>query len=162
MNMAQETERLEYFMRMALALSRESVRNGGGPFGAVIVRHGAIIAAASNSVTNTNDPTAHAEINAIRQACRKLNTFDLSGCSLFTSCEPCPMCLGAIYWARLDTIYYGNSKDDAAHIGFDDAFIYEQLAIPPADRSIPMINLLPQEAAQAFLDWEQLEDKIEY
>lgn len=162
MNMVQETARLEYFMREALALSRESVRNGGGPFGAVIVRHDEIIAAASNSVTNSNDPTAHAEINAIRQACRKLNTFDLSGCSLFTSCEPCPMCLGAIFWARLDTIYYGNSKGDAARIGFDDAFIYEQLAIPPTDRAIPMINLLPQEAAQAFLDWEQLEDKTEY
>jgi len=161
-NTAQDTEQLEYFMRAALALSRESVRNGGGPFGAVIVRHGAIIAAASNSVTYTNDPTAHAEINAIRQACRKLKTFELSGCSLFTSCEPCPMCLGAIYWARLEVIYYGNSKDDAARIGFDDAFIYQQLTIQHPKRSIPMINLLPQEAAQAFLDWEQMEDKTEY
>ncbi|WP_208599126.1 nucleoside deaminase [Desulfonatronum thioautotrophicum] len=152
----------ESFMRAALALARESVRNGGGPFGAVIVKNGEIVAAASNSVTLTNDPTAHAEVNAIRQACHALNTFDLSGCTLFTSCEPCPMCLGAIYWARLDAIYYGNSKRDAARIGFDDAFIYEQLAFQPEDRAIPMINLLPEEAGHAFTDWEQLENKTEY
>ncbi|TVQ97196.1 MAG: nucleoside deaminase [Desulfovibrionales bacterium] len=152
----------ETFMRVALALSRESVRNGGGPFGAVIVKNGEIVAAASNSVTLTNDPTAHAEVNAIRQACHALNTFDLSGCTLFTSCEPCPMCLGAIYWARLDAIYYGNSKRDAARIGFDDAFIYEQLGLQPEDRAIPMISLLPEEAGQAFTDWEQLENKTEY
>ncbi|WP_031388264.1 nucleoside deaminase [Desulfonatronum thiodismutans] len=149
-------------MREAIRLSRESVRHGGGPFAAVIVKHGEIIAQASNSVTSDNDPTAHAEINAIRQACQKLNTFDLSGCTLFTSCEPCPMCLGAIYWARLEKIYYGNTKNHAAAIGFDDAFIYQELDAPPEKRAIPMINLLPEEAGKAFEDWEAKEDRIEY
>ena len=150
------------FMREAIRLSRESVRQGGGPFAAVIVKHGEIIAQASNSVTRDNDPTAHAEINAIRQACRALNTFDLSGCTIFTSSEPCPMCLGAIYWARLEKIYYGNTKSDAAAIGFDDAFIYQELDAPPEKRTIPMVNLLPEEAGKAFAEWEAKEDKVEY
>ncbi len=153
---------LARFMREAIRLSRESVRQGGGPFAAVIVKHGEIIAKASNSVTSDNDPTAHAEINAIRQACRKRNTFDLSGCTLFTSCQPCPMCLGAIYWARLERIYYGNTKNDAAAIGFDDAFIYTELDAHPEKRAIPMVHLLPEEARKAFADWEAKEDKIEY
>jgi len=149
-------------MREAIRLSRESVRQGGGPFAAVIMKDGEIVSQASNSVTKDNDPTAHAEINAIRKACRKLNTFDLSGCTLFTSCEPCPMCLGAIYWARLEIIYYGNTKNDAAAIGFDDAFIYQELDTPPEKRAIPMVNLLPEEAGKAFTDWEAKEDKIVY
>ncbi len=149
-------------MREAIRLSRESVRQGGGPFAAVIVKDGEIIAEASNSVTRDNDPTAHAEINAIRQACHALNTFDLSGGTIFTSSEPCPMCLGAIYWARLEKIYYGNTKKDAADIGFDDAFIYQELDTPLEQRAIPMVNLLPEEAGKAFAEWEAKEDKVEY
>lgn len=149
-------------MRKAIALSRENVKQGGGPFAAIIVKDGKVIAEASNSVTRDNDPTAHAEINAIRQACRELNTYDLSGCSIFTTCEPCPMCLGAIYWARLDRIYYGNNKTDAAEIGFDDAFIYQELNIPLNERIISMVNLLPEEAGEAFRDWELKEDKVTY
>ncbi|SDB33938.1 tRNA(Arg) A34 adenosine deaminase TadA [Desulfonatronum thiosulfatophilum] len=152
----------EFFMRKAIALSRENVKQGGGPFAAIIVKDGKVIAEASNSVTRDNDPTAHAEINAIRQACRELNTYDLSGCSIFTTCEPCPMCLGAIYWARLDRIYYGNNKTDAAEIGFDDAFIYQELNIPLNERIISMVNLLPEEAGEAFRDWELKEDKVTY
>ncbi len=152
----------EYFMRRAITLSRENVSQGGGPFAAIVVKKGKIIAEASNSVTRENDPTAHAEVNAIRQACRALNTFDLSGCEMFTTCEPCPMCLGAIYWARLDGIYYGNNKLDAAEIGFDDAFIYQELNIPPSKRTIPMLNLLPDEAREAFKDWDLKEDKVMY
>ena len=153
---------LNPFMRETLQLSRESVAQGGGPFAAIIVRDGDVVARAANSVTQDNDPTAHAEVNAIRQACRTLNTFDLSGCTIFTSCEPCPMCLGAIYWARLDKVYYGNTKADAAAIGFDDAFIYQELNISPESRAIPMVNLLPDEAREAFRDWERKEDKISY
>lgn len=117
-------------MRKAIELSVENVKNGGGPFGAVIVKGDEIVATGVNRVTAHNDPTAHAEVSAIREACRRLGTFDLSGCEIYTSCEPCPMCLGAIYWAHLDKIYYGNNKDDAADIGFDDSFIYEELALP--------------------------------
>ncbi len=119
-------------MRKAIELSVENVKNGGGPFGAVIVKGDEIVATGVNRVTAHNDPTAHAEVSAIREACRRLGTFDLSGCEIYTSCEPCPMCLGAIYWAHLDKIYYGNNKDDAADIGFDDSFIYEELALPPS------------------------------
>lgn len=121
-------------MRKAIALSIENVKNGGGPFGAVIVKDGKIIAHGVNRVTANNDPTAHAEISAIRAACEKLHTFDLSGCEIYTSCEPCPMCLGAIYWAHLDKIYYGNNKHDAADIGFDDSFIYNEMALKPEKR----------------------------
>ena len=122
------------FMRKAIELSVENVKNGGGPFGAVIVKGDEIVATGVNRVTAHNDPTAHAEVSAIREACRRLGTFDLSGCEIYTSCEPCPMCLGAIYWAHLDKIYYGNNKDDAADIGFDDSFIYEELALPRQNR----------------------------
>lgn len=156
-----ENDRMR-FMREAIALSVESVANGGGPFGAVIVREGQVFAKASNSVTQTCDPTAHAEINAIRAACAKLRDFDLSGCAIFTSCEPCPMCLGAIYWARIDEIYYGNGKDDAAKIGFDDSLIYDQLRLPAEERTIRMTRVLPREAMQAFRVWEQKADKVTY
>lgn len=152
----------EEIMRKAIALSEESVKNGGGPFGAVIAKDGEIISGASNSVTIDNDPTAHAEVNAIRQATKKLGTFDLSGCEIFTSCEPCPMCLGAIYWAHLDRIYYANDRKDAARIGFDDDFIYKEIELKPADRSKQMEILLPEEAKKAFQMWEQSSSKTEY
>ena len=151
------------FMKEAIALSEESVRLGiGGPFGAVIVKEGKIIAKAHNQVTSTNDPTAHAEIVAIREACRMLETFKLQGCELYTSCEPCPMCLGAIYWARLKKVYYANTKADAAQIGFDDQFISDELQLPPAQRHLPIIRLRYKEAWNAFQDWAEKTDKVEY
>ena len=149
-------------MRKAIELSVENVKNGGGPFGAVIVKGDEIVATGVNRVTAHNDPTAHAEVSAIREACRRLGTFDLSGCEIYTSCEPCPMCLGAIYWARLDKMYYGNNKHDAAAIGFDDAFIYEELDLKPAERRLPSEVLLPEEAIKAFQDWTAKTDKVEY
>lgn len=149
-------------MRRAIELSIESVKNGGGPFGAVIARGGEIIAEGSNSVTIDNDPTAHAEVSTIRKACRKLNTFDLSGCEIFTSCEPCPMCLGAIYWAHLDKIYYANDRKDAADIGFDDDFIYKEFALEPQYRKKPSEILLRDEAIKAFDAWRMKTDKTEY
>mgnify|MGYP002750922851 CR=1 FL=1 len=127
----------EELMRKAIVLAEENVDNGGGPFGAVIARNGEIIATGVNRVTAEHDPTAHAEVSAIRAACKKLGTFDLSGCEIYTSCEPCPMCLGAIYWARLDKMYYANTKTDAKDIGFDDSFIYDELELKPADRKLP-------------------------
>ena len=156
------TEQDKVFMREAIHMADESVRNGGGPFGAVIVKNGEIIAKASNSVTLDNDPTAHAEVNAIRQACRQLGTFDLSDCVVYTSCEPCPMCLGAIHWAHLKCIYYGNTKKDAADIDFDDDFIYQELDKPIDQRSVPMINLLREEALNTFKSWTEKTDRIEY
>ena len=152
----------EELMHRAIELSKNSVKTGGGPFGAVIAKDGIIIAEASNSVTIDLDPTAHAEVNCIRQATRKLKTFNLEGCEIYTSCEPCPMCLGAIYWAHLDKIYYGNNKDDAADIGFDDSFIYEELALPRQDRKKAMEELLPEEAIAAFDLWRNTTDKTEY
>lgn len=149
-------------MRRAIALSEKSVRTGGGPFGAVIAKDGEIIAEASNTVTLDHDPTAHAEVNAIRQAARKLGTFDLTGCDIYTSCEPCPMCLGAIYWAHLDRIYYANNRKDAARIGFDDDFIYNEIALQPADRHKQMQTLLPEEARKAFDMWMESKDKTTY
>ena len=149
-------------MRRAIALSEESVKNGGGPFGAVIARNGEIVAEASNRVTLDHGPTAHAEVSAIRLAAQRLGTFNLSGCDIYTSCEPCPMCLGAIYWARLDNIYYANNRKDAAHIGFDDDFIYNELALNPAERTKRMQLLLPDEAINAFKMWEEKEGKAEY
>lgn len=149
-------------MRKAIELSIENVAAGGGPFGAVIARNGEIIATGVNRVTSSCDPTAHAEVSAIRAAAKALGTFDLSGCEIYTSCEPCPMCLGAIYWAHLDRMYYGNNKQDAAAIGFDDAFIYEELDLKPEDRRLQSQVLLPEEAIQAFKDWQQKEDKVEY
>ena len=152
----------EELMREAIRLSVENVKNGGGPFGAVIARNGEIVATGVNRVTPLHDPTAHAEVSAIRAACNKLGTFDLSGCEIFTSCEPCPMCLGAIYWAHLDRIYYGNNQRDAAEIGFDDKFIYDELAVPVADRKKRMEALLSDEAIEAFHAWTLKEDKVEY
>ena len=152
----------EELMRRAIALSEVSVLKGGGPFGAVIAKNGEIIAEASNSVTIDHDPTAHAEVNAIRQAARELGTFDLSGCDIYTSCEPCPMCLGAIYWAHLDTIYYANNRKDAARIGFDDDLIYRERPLQPAQRQRRMLQLLPEEARKAFEMWEQNEEKTAY
>lgn len=150
------------FMRRAIALSEESVRTGGGPFGAVIVKDGVIVSEASNSVTLDHDPTAHAEVNAIRKATQKLGTFDLEGCEIYTSCEPCPMCLGAIYWAHLDRIYYANDRKDAARIGFDDDFIYKEIALKPQERHKQMEVLLSEEAKEAFRMWEADGDKAEY
>lgn len=152
----------EELMKTAIRLSEENVKAGGGPFGAVIARDGRIVATGVNRVTPDCDPTAHAEVSAIRAAAKKLGTFDLSGCEIYTSCEPCPMCLGAIYWARLDRMYYGNDKHDAAGIGFDDAFIYEELSLKPADRKLKSAVLLPEEAIKAFEIWKTKLDKVEY
>lgn len=152
----------EELMRRAIDLSIESVKNGGGPFGAVIAKNGEIVAEGSNCVTIDNDPTAHAEVSTIRKACKKLGTFDLSGCEIYTSCEPCPMCLGAIYWAHLDKIYYANDRKDAAAIGFDDDFIYQEIDLKPLERQKPAEILLREEALKAFRLWQEKEDKTEY
>ncbi|ATR90344.1 nucleoside deaminase [Porphyromonas gingivalis] len=161
-NTMNHTEQDKEMMREAIRLADESVANGGGPFGAVIVKDGEIIAATSNRVTLDNDPTAHAEVNCIRMACKRLGTFDLSGCTIYTSCEPCPMCLGAIYWARIDRIFYGNNRQDAADIGFDDDFIYQELARPMDNRSTPIIPILQDEALHSFRLWTEKTDKTEY
>lgn len=150
------------FMRMAIELSKESVAKGGGPFGAVIVRNGEVVASGSNSVTILNDPTAHAEVSAIRAACQAVGDFNLKGCEIYTSCEPCPMCLSAIYWAGIEKIYYANTRDDAASIGFDDAFIYDQIPLAPTARTIPSLPLMRAEGLEAFRLWEQKADKVEY
>lgn len=152
----------EELMRRAIELSENSVRNGGGPFGAVIAKGGEIIAEGSNKVTINNDPTAHAEVCAIRNACKILNTFELADCVIYTSCEPCPMCLGAIYWARLSKIFYANDRKDAAEIGFDDDFIYEEIAIEPQYRKKPSEILLRNEAINAFRMWTLKDDKTKY
>ena len=152
----------EELMRRAIELSENSVRNGGGPFGAVIAKDGEIIAEGSNKVTINNDPTAHAEVCAIRNACKILNTFELANCVIYTSCEPCPMCLGAIYWARLSKIFYANDRKDAAEIGFDDNFIYEEIAIEPQYRKKPSEILLRNEAINAFRMWTLKDDKTKY
>lgn len=162
-NTAQEKQNHEKFMRLAIELSERNVLDSlGGPFGAVVVKDGKIVAKSGNKVTTTNDPTAHAEVSAIRLACKKLKTFDLQDCVIYTSCEPCPMCLSAIYWARIKVIYYGNTKSDAAHIGFDDQFIYEELAKPMDKRIIPVNQLLRNEAQQAFKLWENSAMKVDY
>ena len=151
------------FMKEAIALSVANVETGkGGPFGAVVVKDGKIIASAVNQVTASNDPTAHAEIIAIREACRILNTFSLQGCEIYTSCEPCPMCLGAIYWARPDKLFYANTKEDAAAIQFNDKFIYEELTKPINDRKLFTRQLLRVEAMDAFKKWEASPLKIVY
>ena len=152
----------EELMHRAIELSKNSVKTGGGPFGAVIAKDGIIIAEASNSVTIDLDPTAHAEVNCIRQATRKLKSFNLEGCEIYTSCEPCPMCLGAIYWAHLDRIYYANDRKDAAKIGFDDEFIYEEIDPKIEDRHKPMVALMRDEALGAFCMWEENAEKTEY
>ena len=150
-------------MREAIRLSLVKMReNCGGPFGAVVVREGKIVARGWNRVTSTNDPTAHAEVTAIRRACKKLETFQLADCELYTSCEPCPMCLAAIYWARLKHVYYANTRRDAAKIDFDDRLIYREVALPIARRKIPMQPLLRAEALQVFAEWKAKTDKTEY
>lgn len=143
-------------------MSAESVQSGGGPFGAVIVRNGEIIARGENRVTVCNDPTAHAEVSAIREAAARMGTYDLSGCEIYSSCEPCPMCLGAIYWARLDRLYYAGTRADAANVGFDDAHIYEELPLDPSQRELPTQTLLREEAQRVFEAWAEKTDKKEY
>lgn len=150
------------FMREAIRLADESVERGGGPFGAVVVRDGRVVAGSANSVTVDNDPTAHAEVNAIREACRQLDTFNLKGCTIYTSCEPCPMCLGAIYWAGIDRIYYANTRKDAADAGFADDFIYEDMARPLDRRTLPIVPLLRDEAQHTFKHWDDKTDKTTY
>ena len=150
-------------MRHAVKLSAERMRkNEGGPFGAIIVKDRTIVAEGWNKVTSSDDPTAHAEVSAIRAACQKLGTFSLAGCDIFTSCEPCPMCLAAIYWARLDRIFFANSREDAAAIGFDDEFLYREVAKPLEARSIPTMRLALPEAEAVFAEWKAKPDKVEY
>ena len=162
MNIIDQTSH-EKFMRIAIEFSEKNVTESiGGPFGAAVVRDGELIAASGNKVTSTNDPTAHAEVSAIRLACEKLQTFDLSGSVIYTSCEPCPMCLSAIYWARINHIYYANTKVDADEIGFSDKFIYEEIEKPMSERSIPIVQMLRDEAQQAFKLWNQSAMKVDY
>ncbi len=151
------------FMQQAIALAVENVTSGrGGPFGAVIVKDGKVIATGANLVTATNDPTAHAEVTAIRNACASLETFSLEGCDIYTSCEPCPMCLAAIYWARCRTIYYGGIAAEAAKAGFDDAFFYEELKKPLGERTLPAVNLCREDAGKPFVAWIESPTKVEY
>ena len=150
------------FMREALRLAADNIRQGGGPFGAVVVKNGQIIGSGVNRVTSSMDPTAHAEINAIRQACSHLGHWQLEGCEIYSSCEPCPMCLGAIYWARPAVLFYANTRQDAAAIHFDDDFIYRELTLPPERRNIPTIQLLRAEGLAVFSAWEADPDKIRY
>lgn len=150
------------FMQQAIDLSIENVANGGGPFGAVIVRDGEVIATGTNRVTANCDPTAHAEVSAIRAACTKLGDFKLSGCTIYSSCEPCPMCLSALYWAGVERIFYGNTKQDAKEIDFDDSFIYDQIALDYSERSIPCINIMRDNALEGFKAWREKADKILY
>jgi guanine deaminase len=151
------------FMARTIELSIENVRSGrGGPFAAVVVKDGRIVAEGVNCVTLRNDPTAHAEVMAIREACERLDSFELDGCELYTSCEPCPMCLGAIYWARPARVYFGNTARDASEAGFDDSFIYQEIAVPYSQRKIPMISLMRTEALEALRVWEEKRDKIPY
>jgi guanine deaminase len=151
------------FMARAIQLAVENARSGnGGPFGAVIVKNGKIVAEADNRVTATNDPTAHAEVVAIREACSRLGVFELGDCEIYTSCEPCPMCLGAIYWSRLGKIYFASGASDAAKAGFDDSFIYREIGQELAKRSIPMEQMMRQEALAAFRAWQEKSDKIQY
>ena len=151
------------FMRQAIALATRNVTSGaGGPFGAVVVRNGEVIATGVNRVTATNDPTAHAEVVAIRAACQALGGFQLTGCEIYTSCEPCPMCLAAIYWARCETIYYGNTATDAAAAGFDDSFLYDEMKKPLENRTIPIRRLLGDEAIENFETWARQADRVDY
>jgi tRNA(Arg) A34 adenosine deaminase TadA len=153
----------EKFMKEAIRLSLETMRKGtGGPFGAVVVRDGEIIARGWNQVSSTNDPTAHAEVVAIREACKVLGTFQLEGCEIYTSCEPCPMCFGAIYWARPAKLYYAATRNDAADAGFDDDFIYREIALAPTERRITTCSICREEAIDAFKEWKTKADKIDY
>ena len=151
-----------HFMQMAIDLSIENVANGGGPFGAVIVRNGEVLSTGTNRVTANNDPTAHAEVSAIRSACAKEQSFKLEGCTCYTSCEPCPMCLSALYWAGVERIVYGNTKDDAKAINFDDSFIYDELEVDYDKRKIRCEHFLRDEALGAFRKWAEKEDKVAY
>jgi len=151
-----------FYMQKAIELSIKNIDNNGGPFGCVIVKNNQIISEGVNEVTQNNDPTAHAEILAIRNACKKLNTFDLSGCELYTSCEPCPMCLSAIYWSHINIVYYGNSRENAAKIEFDDKFIYDEMKKDINDRKIPLKQILKDEAIKAFNLWTKTENKTKY
>jgi tRNA(Arg) A34 adenosine deaminase TadA len=150
------------FMEMAIELAKDSVDRGGGPFGAVVVKDGTVIAARANSVTLDNDPTAHAEVAAIREACAKLNTFSLEGCEIYASCEPCPMCLGAIYWSGIRCVYYAATRKEAADVGFDDSLIYDQIVLAPEDRSVPGFKLECESQQQPFDKWCAKKDKTEY
>ncbi len=152
----------EKFLLQAVELSRKSVEKGGGPFGAVIVRNGRVVATGSNSVTLCNDPTAHAEVTAIRNACQSLNDFKLEGCEIYSSCEPCPMCLAAIYWAGIGRIYYANTREQAARIGFDDSLIYDQIPLDPAQRDIPSERIPLEKAEKVFKQWFENPVKTEY
>src|SRR5580704_9121509 len=151
------------FMQRAIALALENVQSGlGGPFGALVVKDRKVIAEAANQVTSTDDPTAHAEMLAIREACKKLGTFQLAGCEIYASCEPCPMCLGAIYWSRLDRIYFAGTAADATQAGFDDSFIYQEIAKPHGQRKIPMLQLMREDSQVPFRAWAQKPNKIGY
>lgn len=153
----------ESWMEKAISLALENVREGrGGPFGALVVKDGRMVGSGTNLVTATNDPTAHAELVAIREACRALGSFQLTGCEIYTTCEPCPMCMGAIYWARPARLYYAGTRGDAARIGFDDAYIYEQLRLPAGKRAIPMAQVLREKALAAFEEWERKQDRVMY
>jgi guanine deaminase len=157
-----DNERQQY-MREAIRLSIENVQSGkGGPFAAIVVKDGTITERGKNQVTATNDPTAHAEIGAIREACKVLHSFQLDGCEIYTSCEPCPMCLGALYWARPSKVFFGNTKQDAADIGFDDSFIYLELHKAVGARRIPMVQMMHEEALAAFNEWKIKKDKVKY
>ena len=150
------------FSQESIRLAGESVKNGGGPFAAIIVKDGEVIAKCANSVTRDNDPTAHAEVKAIREACQKLNTYILKGCDIYASCEPCPMCLSAIYWAHIDRVFYGSTRKDAANIGFDDDFIYDEFGKAVEDRTLPCIPVLMDEAHDTYRLWMEKADKKEY
>lgn len=150
------------FMREAIKLANDNIKNGGGPFAAIIVKDGKIVGRGANQVTNHIDPTAHAEILAIRDASKKLNTIDLADCTLYTTCEPCPMCFGAIYWSHISKVFYGNSKEDAANIGFDDDFIYKELELSKYKRKLKMVSLLRDEAIETFNEWDNMPNKKEY
>jgi len=157
------TDQDRQFMRRAIELARAGMDNSdGGPFGCVVVKDGTIVGEGNNRVTSTNDPTAHAEVVAIREACKTLNAFQLEGCSIYTSCEPCPMCLGAIYWARPAHVFYAGTREDAAAVGFDDAFIYDEFSLPNEDRERVMINILRDDGVELFDAWAAKPDKIEY
>jgi len=150
------------FLRQAIDLAVENVRRNGGPFGALVVRDGIVIATGTNQVTRSNDPTAHAEIVAIREACRVLGDFQLSGCDVYSSCEPCPMCLGALYWARPARVFFAATQQDAAAAGFDDSFIYREIDLPHAQRSIPILHIADEQATRPFQEWARKDDKTEY
>ncbi|MCB4798186.1 nucleoside deaminase [Neotamlana laminarinivorans] len=156
------TKKLEFMEEAVNAALKGMNNNEGGPFGCIVVKDGKIVGRGNNKVTSTNDPTAHAEVTAIRDACKNLNSFQLDGCEIYTSCEPCPMCLGAIYWARPDKVYYGSSQSDAAAIGFDDEFIYKEIPLPYEERSIQFIQVGRDVALKPFNEWAKKEDKTEY